>query len=128
MEKSYTEQQQISYFEVDNNLYLTPSALVFHLQDTAIRHSDTLGYTLDYMAQHQRGWAVVNWHIIIEHMPKCGEDIKIVTWSSKCRRMQYLCPNCFSLDIYEFRRKKTYFYWRGNGTTLWQYHNCCHRK
>lgn len=88
MEKSYTEQQQISYFEVDNNLYLTPSALVFHLQDTAIRHSDTLGYTLDYMAQHQRGWAVVNWHIIIEHMPKCGETIKIVTWSSKCRRMQ----------------------------------------
>ena len=49
MEKSYTEQQQISYFEVDNNLYLTPSALVFHLQDTAIRHSDTLGYTLDYI-------------------------------------------------------------------------------
>ena len=33
MDKTYTEQQQIGYFEVDNNLYLTPSALVFHLQD-----------------------------------------------------------------------------------------------
>ena len=39
MDKSYTEQQQIGYFEVDNNLCLTPAALVFHLQDTAIRHS-----------------------------------------------------------------------------------------
>ncbi len=88
MDKTYTEQQQIGYFEVDNNLYLTPSALVFHLQDTAIRHSASLGYTLDYMAEHHRGWAVVNWHIIIDHMPKCGETIKIITWSSKCRRMQ----------------------------------------
>ena len=88
MDKSYTEHQQISYFEVDSNLFLTPSALVFHLQDTAIRHSASLGYTLDYMAEHHRGWAVVNWHIIIDHMPKCGENIKIVTWSSKCRRMQ----------------------------------------
>lgn len=88
MDKSYIEQQQISYFEVDNNLYITPAALVFHLQDTAIRHSASLGYTLDYMAEQHRGWAVVNWHIIIDHMPKCGEIIKIKTWSSKCRRMQ----------------------------------------
>ncbi len=62
------------FFEVDNNLFLTPSALVFHLQDTAIRHSASLGYTLDYMAEHHRGWAVVNWHIIIDHI--CQNVVK----------------------------------------------------
>ena len=86
--KPYEETVTIGYFECDGNLDLNPSALVVHLQDTAIRHSDSLGYTLEYMAGWRRGWALVNWHIEILRMPKCGEVLRFATWSDKCRRMQ----------------------------------------
>lgn len=88
MEKSFQRKHTIGYFEVDGNLNLTPWALMVHLQDTAILHSDSLGYPLDYLAQRKQGWAVLNWHIIINRMPKCGETISITTWSNRCRRMQ----------------------------------------
>lgn len=88
MEKRYETQHTIGYFEADNRLTLTLSTLMVYLQDAAILHSDSLGYTLDYMAEHKRGWAVVNWHIAIERMPKRGETIKIWTWSNHIRRMQ----------------------------------------
>lgn len=86
--KAYEETINIGYFESDSRLYLNPSALVVHLQDTAIRHSDSLGYTLDVMAEKKQGWALINWHIVINRTPKCGEILKIATWSDKCRRMQ----------------------------------------
>ncbi len=88
MDKRYETQHTIGYFEADSQLTLTLSALMVYLQDTAILHSDSLGYTLDYMAEHKRGWAVVNWHIVVERMPKRGETMKIWTWSNHIRRMQ----------------------------------------
>lgn len=93
--KPYEETVCIGYFESDARLCLNPSALMVHLQDTAIRHSDSLGYTLDYMANWRRGWALINWHIVIHRTPKCGETLRIATWSDKCRRMQ--AERCFLL-------------------------------
>jgi len=88
LEKSFERKHTIGYFEVDGNLNLMPSTLMVHLQDTAILHSDSLGYTLDYLAEKKQGWAVLNWHIIITRLPKCGETISILTWANRCRRMQ----------------------------------------
>lgn len=86
--KHYEVQKEIGYFEVDGFLSLLPSALMTYLQDTAIRHSDALGYTLDYLAEVERGWAVLNWHVSILRMPQYGEKLNIQTWSHRCRRMQ----------------------------------------
>lgn len=88
MEKRYETEHTIGYFETNSQLSLTLSALMVYLQDTAILHSDSLGYTLDYLAERKRGWAVVNWHIAINRMPKRGETMRIWTWSNKIRRMQ----------------------------------------
>lgn len=88
MRNPYEETVTIGYFEADASLRLNPSALVVHLQDIAIRHSDSLGYTLEYMAAWRRGWALLNWHIIILRTPKCGETLRIATWSDKCKRLR----------------------------------------
>lgn len=88
MEKKFVKDYTIGYFETDGQLILEPSFLVAYLQDMAISHSDALGYTLDYLAEQKKGWAVLNWHISIGRMPSCGETIRLWTWAEKCRRMQ----------------------------------------
>lgn len=88
MGKEYTDNFTIGYFGTDANLLLSPSSLAVYFQDFAISHSDSLGYTLDRLAELKRGWAITNWHINVLRYPKCGETITISTWSSKCRRMQ----------------------------------------
>ncbi|GEM_PF-6739519 len=89
----YEESFKISYFQIDGNMVMTPAALFSDLQEVAINHSDTLGYTVDYLSGKQLGWAIINWHLQVKRMPKLGEKITIQTWSEKCRRMQAI--RCF---------------------------------
>ena len=84
----YEETQRVSYFQIDGNRNMSPAALLSCLQEVAVTHSDTLGYTLAYMAEHQWGWSVINWHLKIYRMPRHGERINIQTWSDKCLRFQ----------------------------------------
>ena len=48
---------------VDGDLFLTPSSLAVYLQDAAILHSDSIGYTIDYFNNEKKGWVIINWHI-----------------------------------------------------------------
>ena len=66
----YEETLKVSYFQIDGNRNMSPAALLSCLQEAAVTHSDTIGYTLDYMAEHQWGWSVVNWHLQIYRMPQ----------------------------------------------------------
>lgn len=88
MGMEYSMQYHIGYFGTDSDLCLTPSSLAVYLQDLAIAHSNAIGYTLEWLAERKKGWAIINWHIIINRLPHFGETIKVVTWSTKCRRMQ----------------------------------------
>ena len=60
--KGYAEEQTINYYQVGQKGTLSPAALLSALQNAAIDHSDTLGYTLDYLAELQCGWAVMAYH------------------------------------------------------------------
>lgn len=51
----YEETLKVSYFQIDGNRNMSPAALLSCLQEAAVTHSDTIGYTLDYMAEHQWG-------------------------------------------------------------------------
>ncbi len=84
----HTEAISIKYHQTDGSGILSPTALLEILQDAAIDHSDALGYTLDYMAKHQWGWAVIHWHIVLLRMPAHAETIQVQTWSNKCRKIQ----------------------------------------
>lgn len=84
----YSEEFTIAYFGTDNDLKLTPSSMTVYFQDLAISHSNAIGYTLDYLGELQRGWAITNWHITINRFPQYGEKIKITTWSNYCKKMQ----------------------------------------
>lgn len=88
MGSEYNEKFRISYFGTDNELKLTPTMLTVFLQDIAIAHSNSIGYTLDYLAEVMRGWAITDWHIKVKRFPKYGEEISITTWSNFNRKIQ----------------------------------------
>lgn len=86
--QGYQQTVKIRYDQVDSNARMSAAALLAALQDAAISHSDALGYSLAYMAEHQWGWAVIHWHIRIYRMPMHLETVCMETWSNKCRKMQ----------------------------------------
>lgn len=93
--KGYTQEQMITYYQIDQSGRLSPAALLAALQNTAIAHADHLGYTLEEMEKRQCGWVVIHWHIAIERMPKHLEQMRLDTWCSKCRGMQ--AERCYSI-------------------------------
>lgn len=88
MGQCYIEHFTISYFGTDDRLMLMPSSLAVYFQELAISHSNSIGYTLELLGGLKRGWAITNWHIVVNRFPKCGETIKITTWSNYCKKMQ----------------------------------------
>lgn len=88
MGTEFLAQATIPYFGTDHNLRLSPAALAVYFQDLAISHSNSLGYTLEWLAEKNRGWAITDWHIHMEQYPHYGDTIRLSTWSNHCRRMQ----------------------------------------
>ncbi len=86
--QSYTETISVQYHQTDGNGMLSTTALLEILQDSAINHAASLGYTLPYMAQRQQGWAVIRWHIVQYRQPLHGDTLQIQTWTNKCRKIQ----------------------------------------
>lgn len=84
----YEQEQKVGYFQLDERGRMSSVALLFALQEIAIAHADSLGYTLSYLASVKRGWAVVNWHIRIHQIPQYKDVLHLETWCSKCRRLQ----------------------------------------
>ena len=84
----YEERKKVSFLQIDENQCMTPAALLSTLQEMAILHSDSLGYTIDYMLEHQWFWSVVNWHLKIYRMPRYNEEIHLQTWNDKFARFQ----------------------------------------
>ena len=84
----YEVERKVSFLQIDCNSCMTPAALLSALQEMAILHSDSLGYTIDYMLEHRWFWSVVNWHLKLYRMPRYGEKIIIQTWNDKFARFQ----------------------------------------
>ena len=84
----YETKKKVSFFQIDKNQKISPAALLADLQEMAITHSDTLGYTLDYMLERNWAWTVVNWHLQIYRMPRHGETLHFQTWNNKFVRFQ----------------------------------------
>lgn len=84
----FQKEMRVSYPQVDGAQCMTPTALLSVLEETAIEHSDSLGYTIDYMRERGWFWSVVNWHLQIYRIPRYGETILSRTWNDKFSRFQ----------------------------------------
>lgn len=84
----FQKELRVSYPQVDGAQCMTPAALLSALEETAIEHSDSLGYTIDTMRERGWFWSVVNWHLQIHRIPRYGETILSQTWNDKFSRFQ----------------------------------------
>ncbi len=84
----YEMEQKVSFLQIDCNSSMTPAALLSQLQEMAILHSDSLGFTGESLQEQGWFWSVVNWHLKIYRMPRYREKIILQTWNDKFSRFQ----------------------------------------
>ncbi len=88
MDYKFTKEIIVPYFAVNADTHIRIPSLTAFLQDMAIEHSNSAGYTIKKLMDMKKGWVITNWHIIIDSLPKLGDKVTLKTWSSKFRRFQ----------------------------------------
>lgn len=85
MQKFFKE-FEVHYYEVNFYQELTPPAFLNYLEETAIAHSEAVGYGVSRLKEQGYGWVLSQWQIHFEQYPQLGEKIKIKTWPSHFER------------------------------------------
>ncbi len=83
----YEFDSRVRYSEVDSNQDLTILGLIDYFQDCSTFQSEDLGIGVDYLNEHQLGWVVVSYHVMIERLPRLGEHIRIQTFPYNLKGM-----------------------------------------
>ena len=76
----------ISTYETDKHQELRLVTLLNIFQDISEAHASIIGVGVDFCREHLVAWVGVNYHIVIDVMPKNHETIKIVSWPSEERK------------------------------------------
>ena len=65
------------------------SSLLYYAQEAAGGHCKTIGMDWDSMAAKGMFWAVLRHRVVITHLPKAGEEIRLQTWPMPVTRAAY---------------------------------------
>ncbi|AHF07154.1 acyl-[acyl-carrier-protein] thioesterase [Desulfitobacterium metallireducens] len=84
--KKFQKEFEVHYYEVDFYQELTPLALLNFLEETAIAHSEAVGYGVTRLKEKGYGWVLSQWQIEMDQYPHYGEKVKIQTWPSHFQR------------------------------------------
>ncbi|HIT63600.1 MAG TPA: acyl-[acyl-carrier-protein] thioesterase [Candidatus Ventrimonas merdavium] len=76
----YSFRSRVRYSEVDTGQSLSLTAMMNYLQDCSTFQSEDLHLGIDFLREHHRAWWLSSWQIVIERMPRLGEEIVISTW------------------------------------------------
>lgn len=75
----YSYTTRISYSESDEGLLLTVPALLNFFQDAAIFEAEDGSITMDYLQQRHLAWLLGSWQIVVERMPRLGQEVIVTT-------------------------------------------------
>lgn len=78
--KEFKTDYLIDYHGLDTNLKISTPRLIDYLQESAVRHSDWAGYSMDWFTRQMKGWLILNWDLKIFDYPKWNEKITVKTW------------------------------------------------
>ena len=106
----YIKEFQVHYYEINRFKEATPTTILNYLQETAITHSESLGYGLDKLKEDNLGWVLSRWHIEMDKFPFWGDKIIIETWTSGFNRFYA------TREFYLKDEKENII---GRATTLW---------
>ena len=89
MEAVFHKQVHIPASAVDRFDRLKMSTILDYLQEIAGDHCALLGATRFNLAEKNLFWAVIRHRVVIERLPKAGEDIFLKTWPMPTTRTCY---------------------------------------
>ena len=89
MQPIYQQEFHINDASVDCFGRLTPSMLLFYVQEVAGIHATSLGAGYDALAVKNLFWAILRTHVQITRMPCSGETIRVETWPMPTSRVAY---------------------------------------
>lgn len=78
--KEFMTDYLINYHGLNTHLKTTVPKLVDYLQESAVRHSEWAGYSMDWFIEQMKGWIILNWDLKIFDYPKWNEKITVRTW------------------------------------------------
>lgn len=84
--QKFQKEFEVYYYEVNFYQELTPLAFLNYLEETAIAHSEAVGYGVNRLKEEGYGWILSRWQIEFDQYPQLGEKIKIHTWPSHIQR------------------------------------------
>lgn len=84
--RTFQKEFEVYYYEVDTKQELTLVALLNYLEETAIAHSEAVGYGVNRLIEMGFGWVLAHWQLKFNRFPKRGERVTIHTWPSEFNR------------------------------------------
>ncbi|WP_425800681.1 acyl-[acyl-carrier-protein] thioesterase [Desulfitobacterium sp. Sab5] len=84
--RTFQKEFEVYYYEVNTKQELTLVALLNYLEETAIAHSESVGYGVNRLIEMGFGWVLVHWQVKFKRFPKRGEKVTIQTWPSEFNR------------------------------------------
>lgn len=88
MDKPFVDNFTVHSYDTDMNAVLSIHNVVKYFMETAIDHTDDVGYGLKRLVHENRGWVVLNWIIKMHEYPKYKDNIKISTWACSGNTLQ----------------------------------------
>ncbi|WP_407313063.1 acyl-[acyl-carrier-protein] thioesterase [Desulfosporosinus sp. SB140] len=77
---------EVHFHEVNPHEEATPLTMLYYLEDTAIAHSEAVGFGVGRLKAEGLAWILNRWHLQIDHYPRQGETVTIETWPSNFER------------------------------------------
>jgi len=75
----YCFESRVRYSECDRFCRLSPESLLNYFQDASTFQSEELGAGFAYLLPRNLVWVLASWQIVINRLPKMGEEIVIGT-------------------------------------------------
>lgn len=77
---AYQFTSRVRYSEVGEDKKLTLPGVIDYFQDCSTFQSEDLGAGLDKLGELGKAWILASWKIVIDRLPKLGEEIAVQTW------------------------------------------------
>lgn len=87
MNRSYKQNQVISYYMCDRNQQLTLSMLVNLLMEVSENHSAGLGREESFMRERGISWIILRYEFSITRMPTYKEEVEIETFATEYNKL-----------------------------------------
>jgi len=82
MEKIFTKQYLVRYYEADFRGTLSPVTMLDYFQDAASGHSLRLGHSVMDLQKKNMTWVLSRYHVRMLRCPGVGETLQVRTWRS----------------------------------------------